>query len=98
MTPTEQEREKALEILRKHYPPSVPMAHWLADAIAQAIADAREQEREACAKVCDDMSGWRDWAELNHENFPGAPCEAGAAADWLAAAIRSRQPGSVDTP
>ena len=92
--PTEQDREKAEELverLREHdadgYDLNIDAA---ADAIAQAIADAREQENEACAKVCDDMSDWRDWAELKHENFPGAPCEAGAAADWLATAIRAR--------
>jgi hypothetical protein len=54
-----------------------------------AIAVVRREEREACAKVCDDMSGWRDWAALKHPSFPGAPCEAGAAADYLAAAIRA---------
>ena len=53
--------------------------------------EATLAENEACAQVCDDMSGWRDWANLKHENFPGAPCEAGAAADWLAAAIRARK-------
>ena len=59
---------------------------------AAPIDAAVAAERERCAKICDDMSGWRDWAELKHPNFPGAPCEAGAAADWLAAAIRSTAP------
>jgi hypothetical protein len=57
------------------------------------FAAVRREEREACAKVCDDMSGWRDWAALKHPSFPGAPCEAGAAADYLAAAIRAMNQG-----
>jgi hypothetical protein len=61
-----------------------------AEEVLAAEFDAvRRDEREACAKVCDDMSGWRDWAALKHPSFPGAPCEAGAAADYLAAAIRA---------
>jgi hypothetical protein len=53
----------------------------------------RDKAIEECAKVCDNMSGWRDWAALKHPSFPGAPCEAGAAADYLAAAIRAMNEG-----
>jgi hypothetical protein len=71
---------------------SIHIAPAVAEAIKEStIAAVRRETIEECAKVCDDMSGWRDWAALKHPNFTGAPCEAGAAADYLAAAIRAMQ-------
>lgn len=68
----------------------------LVDTIATALNQAWAEAIEAAAQVCDAKSGWRDWLDRNGGPWQaadvGAPTEAGAAADWLGAAIRALSP------
>jgi hypothetical protein len=69
----------------RDHPPSLATL----DAIR---AEGFRAGRDAAADACDDMGGWRDWAKLKDESFPGAPCEAAAAACYLAERIRALEP------
>ena len=95
MTPTPEERTKNLFTMAKTWNVSAAflsehafLLEHITDAIREAEADARREEREACAALAAGYPADR------HGHLKVSPFEAaGQAAEEIAAAIRAREEG-----